>query len=360
MSSESTEKTIAYWLIIVIGFGWLGYIGAGVIMPITFAVIFAIFLYPLDKWIYQKIKVRWLSIPLSFTAVIVPLMTIGFLFSLQLTSIVESLPAIGATLQSGVQKLVGLANAYLPFLGLDSEKLISSLGSGLMEGPLTFVKQGVISSSSLVVSAAITSIYTFLILYYRRSLANFIIYHFERTVRSEIRTTLTKIKKTVQAYIGGLGLVVIFLAVINSAGLYLIGVKYPLFWGTLAGLLAVIPYLGTALGGMLPFLYSLATSDYSWQPIAVLVFYGFVQFLEGNIITPKIVGDKVNVNPLVAIVALVFFGQYWGVGGVILALPLTSILRIIFAQFEETESLAHLMSTDASTKPKLFQKLADD
>jgi len=356
---QSLTRQVAYWTVIVLGFGWIGYIGSGVLMPLVFATIFALFLYPVDRWLYSRIGLRWLTITLSFLAVLVPLVLLAILFSMQLSSILDSLPAIGTTVKSGAEKAINLVNQYLPYAKLDSEKLLTWAEPEGMAGPLGFLSQGVATSSAVLVSASITGIYTFLILYYRRSLANFVVFLFEGRVRPEIRSTLSRIKNTVQAYIGGLGIVIVFLAVINSLGLFIIGVKYPIFWGTVAGLLAVIPYIGTMLGGVLPVLYSLATADSLWQPLAIVIFYGLVQFLEGNIITPKIIGDKVNINPLVAIVALVIFGQYWGIGGVILALPLTSIIRIILSQFEETESVALLMSSTIARKPKKFEELAD-
>lgn len=163
-----------------------------------------------------------------------------------------------------------------------------------------------------------------------------------------------KIKKTVQSYVGGMGVVVIILTVLNTVGLYFIGIDYPLFWGALAGVLAIIPFIGTLIGGLLPLLYSISTSDYTWQPIAVATYYFAVQQLEGNFITPKVIGDKVNINPLFAIFALLFFGSFWGIAGVVLALPLISIIRIVFSYVEATKPLAILMSSNISKKSHKF------
>jgi predicted PurR-regulated permease PerM len=215
------------------------------------------------------------------------------------------------------------------------------------------------NTTAMIFALSLTFIYTFLILYYRRSFRNFIIYQFEQRFRPDIKHTLSKIRVTVQAYIGGLGLVMIILTVLNSIGLLIIGVEYAVFWGALAGLLAVIPYVGTMIGGLLPALYSLSTSDNPYQPIIILIYYGFIQQIEGNLITPKIVGNKVDINPLFAILSVIFLGTFWGIGGIVLALPLISILRIILDQFEETKPIAMLMSAKISEKPGQFKKLAD-
>ena len=155
-----------------------------------------------------------------------------------------------------------------------------------------------------------------------------------------------------------MALVVIILGVLNSIGLSFIGIEYAIFWGALAGLLSVIPYIGTLIGGALPFVFALSTAESSWQPYAVIGYYLFIQQVEGNLITPKIIGDKVDINPLFAIFSLVFFGSLWGVGGVVLALPLISIFKIILSQFDATKHISVLMSSDINNKKGIFKKLA--
>lgn len=359
MNHPTTLQNVAYCLIIFVIVGWLLYIGADILMPIAFGTLFAIFLYPIAKKINKIVKIPILSIVLSFLVVIVPITAVGVLFSIQFMDIIDSLPSIGSNLKVGMNKTIAYVNNLVPFLEIDSEKLLSENMKSIVAGPMSAVGRGLISSSSLIFSTLLTFIYTFLILYYRRSLRNFVVYQFEKRVRSEIRSTLSKVREIVQSYVGGLGIVIIVLSVANSIGLYIIGVQYAIFWGALAGLLAVIPYVGTALGGILPFLFCLATADHNWQPIAVLVYYGTIQTLEGNILTPKIVGDKVNINPLIAIIAIVIFGAIWGIGGIVLALPLISIIRIILSQFEETESIAVLMSSKIAGESHVFKKIAD-
>lgn len=329
-------------------------------MPFIFATILAIFLYPINKKINKKIKYDWLSITLSFFSVLIPVSLIGMLFSYQLIEIIDSLPSISKSLKQGAESAINWIQGFIPAIKVDPAKyLTENIGSNI-DGPINMVKQSLMSSTSFIIALFLTFIYTFLILYYRKSIKNFLLYQFEKQSRSDMRETLTKIKLTVQSYIGGLFIVIAILSVVNSLGLWIIGVDYPLFWGTLAGFLAVIPYIGTGLGGLLPFLYSLATADNNWQPIAIVIFYGIIQTIEGNLLTPKIVGDKVNINPLFAILSLVLLGSLWGIAGVILALPLISILRIILSQFEPTLPLAILMSSNVEHKADKFQKLNND
>ena len=360
MYANTSLKNVAYSIFIILSVGYISFIGSSIILPFLFACIFSIFLYPLNRKLSKFIKSDVISISLSFLIVILPISIVSSFFIFELLDIIDELPSISQSLKEGTDQALNYIKSYVPGFKLNSQNLISNTIGTSIDGPLNVVSKGVISSTSIIFSVFLTFIYSFFILFYRKSIKNFILYQFEKRFRSDIRETFTKIKLVVQSYIGGLFIVIAVLSVVNSLGLWIIGVDYPIFWGTLAGFLAIIPYVGTGLGGLLPFLYSLATCDSAWQPIAILIFYGFVQTLEGNILTPKIVGDKVNINPLVAILSLVIFGSLWGVGGVVLALPLISITRIILLQFEGTLPIAVLMSSDIADRSDKFKKIAMD
>jgi len=356
MSKNHLLQNLAYLIIVIIGLLWLLSVGASVILPFIFATFFAIFLYPIDRFVLDKIHIQWLSIVLTYLSILTPIFIIVGLFYLQVTNIIESLPAIGETLKQGLDQVLGKAQEKAPFLKLDRDKILSS---STMSGPLNIISQGIISTTGILAASALTFIYSFFILYYRKSFKRFIIYQFKKSSRLDIKETLTEIKETIQSYIRGLGIVMIILSVLNTLGLYIIGIDYPLFWGILGGILAIVPYVGTMIGGLLPFLYAMATTDQTWQPVAVITYYFLIQQIEGNFITPKIVGDKVNINPLVAILSLIFFGSFWGVAGILLGLPIISIVRIIFSQFENTKPIALLMSSNVHEKSEKFKSLAE-
>lgn len=357
--TDSQIEKIAYATISVVGIGWLCYIGSGLIIPFIFAILLAVFLYPIESFLLKYVKWKGLSIFLSFLTLILPFLLITTLFSIQLISIVESLPSIGKSMMSGFNEVLRQINQLIPFANLNTEELLSSEGKN-MEGPLKFISQGFVSTTTFLTSLGMTFIYTFFLLYYRRSFNNFIIYQFEKNSRPDIKEALNDIKETIQSYIGGVGIVIIILSVLNSIGLAIIGIEYAIFWGTLAGLLAVIPFIGTLIGGLLPFIYALSTTDSSWQPLAVLAYYIVIQQIEGNFITPRIVGDKVDINPLFAILSLVFFGSFWGISGIILAIPIISILKIVLSNFEQSKAYAVLMSSGISDKKGAFKRIAEE
>jgi predicted PurR-regulated permease PerM len=135
----------------------------------------------------------------------------------------------------------------------------------------------------------------------------------------------------------------VIIAVLNTVGLLLLGIEYAFFFGALAAFLNIIPYLGIIIGSILPIMMALLTKDSIWYAVGVAGAFTAVQFLEGNFITPNIVGSKVSVNPLAAIVALIFGGMLWGPSGMILSIPFTAIVKVILDNIESLEPFGFLL-----------------
>lgn len=358
MQDRNQIQQTAYAVISIIGIGYLAFIGSTFIQPLIFAVLLSLFLKPIVKAIKTKLRLEWLSILAAFIVIILPFLAILTLFSFQLINIIEGLPSIAEGFKEGINVAINKVLSLLPYETSESKSLIKDNLSSLVRRPISAIGDGLILSTNVIFAVALIFIYAFFMLYYRESFKQFIIHRYSRSNRTEVKEIMTEIKDTVQAYVSGLGIVIIVLAILNSLGLYFIGVDYAIFWGTMAGLLAIIPYIGSGLGGALPFFYSLATADYSLQPVLIVIYYIIIQQIEGNFITPKIVGNKVNINPFFAILSLIFFGSFWGISGVILALPLISIIRIILHHFDSTKPFAILMSADVYSNSNKFKSIA--
>ncbi|HEX3032252.1 MAG TPA: AI-2E family transporter, partial [Bacillota bacterium] len=113
---------------------------------------------------------------------------------------------------------------------------------------------------------------------------------------------------------------------LSALGLYLIGVPFALLLGIIAGILDIIPFFGPILGAVPALALALLQS---WQAtIYTLLLFVIIQQVEGNIITPKILGEAVGLHPLIIIFALLAGGHLWGVTGMIIALPLAAVIRV--------------------------------
>jgi predicted PurR-regulated permease PerM len=135
-----------------------------------------------------------------------------------------------------------------------------------------------------------------------------------------------------QKYLFGMILLTIAIGLANSVGLWIIGIDNPFLFGFLGATLAIVPYIGTYVGAIIPVLYAFMSYDSPWKAIAVAILFWFVQLVTDNFLTPKIVGGSLKVNALAAILSLFIGAAVWGIAGMILFLPFAAMLKVAFCK----------------------------
>jgi predicted PurR-regulated permease PerM len=148
--------------------------------------------------------------------------------------------------------------------------------------------------------------------------------------RSRTAHLFDRLGHVVSNFVRGQLTVAVILSVLYSIGFFLVGAPLPLSLGMLAGFGYLIPYLGTLIAVVLTVLLVLLTNPGWWPVTRVLVVYVIVQTLEGFLITPRILGDRLQLHPMVIIVGLMIGGSLFGILGIILALPVMAVLKAIF------------------------------
>ena len=351
MSAVTKNETIsldrvAYFLIILVILVFTLIVAQNILVPLAFAVFLAFMGKPICAWFEAGINSRVASILLCFVVLIIPVALVVTLFVFQSVDVFSDLSGISGRLRGGLDSILTWTfDRFRVSRSAGTEWIQENLG-GAVQGPLDLITTGLGTSTTVLANVFLTFIYTFLILLYRTSFKNFFLSQFPPSKRNVGFEFIHEVQEVTQQYLYGLGLVMIILGILNSTGLWLLGLEYALFWGFLAAFLAIIPYVGTFIGGLLPFLYSLVTAETWWQPLAVIILFAVVQAVEGNVITPKVVGSSVRVNPLAAILGLFIGGAIWGVSGLILAIPFVAILRVTFDNIDALKPLALLMSDD--------------
>jgi predicted PurR-regulated permease PerM len=151
------------------------------------------------------------------------------------------------------------------------------------------------------------------------------------------------VARVLSGYVLGELFVVLITACITTAGLLVLRIPYSYVLGPLSGLCVLVPYVGVIVSTTPALLIALlAGADYT-TAVKVLVFYSIVQFLEGNVLTPFIVGSRVRLHPLAVLVAFLFWGILWGIPGAILAVPLTATIKVVAERFDRFVSYAALL-----------------
>jgi predicted PurR-regulated permease PerM len=204
-------------------------------------------------------------------------------------------------------------------------------------------------------------IYIFCMLYYRDHFRRFIFQCISRDKRDAFMTTMDNIQKVVESYISGLMIVIVIVAILNTIGLMIMGVPYAIFFGAFAAVLTIIPYIGILIGALLPAMYTLIQTGSLINALVVVGIFTFVQFLEGNFITPNITGSKVSINPFAAILALIIGGEVWGASGMILSIPVIAMLKVVFDAYEPLRPFGFLLGDihRGGSDPGFFSKLAN-
>lgn len=126
--------------------------------------------------------------------------------------------------------------------------------------------------------------------------------------------------------------------------LLVIGVDLAALWAFLIFLFNFIPTIGSIIATAFPALFALMQFGQLHEFILVLACVGAIQLLVGNLIEPRIMGDRLNISPIVVLLGLTLWGFIWGVTGMLLSVPITATFIIIFSQFEETKAIAILLS----------------
>jgi predicted PurR-regulated permease PerM len=129
--------------------------------------------------------------------------------------------------------------------------------------------------------------------------------------------------------------VMVCLGVLYSIGLWLAGLEWPLAIGMLAGLVSFVPYLGVIFGLLTASIAVLIQSQELLQLVWVLLVFGTGQTLEGMVLTPWLVGDRVGLHPVAVIFAVLAGGQLFGFMGILLALPVASVLAVMLRHARE-------------------------
>lgn len=348
-------RNTAYILIVILGGGFLLLQGRGLLFPIFFAIFFSFLLMPLEKRLYWLIPNKIFSITGCVLLVLSFVSVLAFVFGYQIIQIVSEMTSIQDQIESGIEAIFMFFDEHVPYMKMPEDQAsMNEMISKIIAAPVDFVGAGISNGAGFLFNMATTIIYTIFLLIYKEAFRDFIMIQFPKDKRDEIESVLSQSAHLIQRYLVGMVTVIIILAVLNCAGLLLIGVEHAILWGVLAACLVIIPYIGTTIGGLLPFLYTLTTAEYPMQPYLVIIMYVIIIQVEANYITPKIVGGHVRINPFFALIGTIVMGTLMGIGGIVLALPILAIIKLVAEGFDVLKPVALLMDKDLMKKRHLF------
>lgn len=348
--SVKTERIYPFWLkasITLIGLCLLFVImsyGKFILMPLAFAGFLSMLLNPMVNKLESWKLGRALSILLTILMVLIVFAGIITLISAQFVQFAERIPEVTERLKSVTTEGISFLEETV---GLSQEQRTNYLEQGLsnvIDSSGQYVSSFLGATTNAFTLMSLIPIFIFFMLYYREMYQTFFEKLFEqKDGSSRVDIVLTDVQEVTQNYLVGLLTVIGILAILNTTGLLIIGLEHAIFFGVFASLMAVIPYIGIIIGALPPLLFAFLLGDSLITPLLVMAVFGTVQFLEGNFISPRIVGSKVSINPFMAMLALIIGGEVWGISGMILFVPLIGILRVIFSEIETLKPYGYLL-----------------
>jgi predicted PurR-regulated permease PerM len=324
------------WLIAIAITGWLFYMLAPVLTPFVAAALLAYMGDPLADRL-QKLKMpRTLAVVavflITFLVLALLLLLVGPLVRTQVGALFDALPEIMRQVEQvwlptilGWFDLEGSADVgFGPFLSRYGEMFGSWSGKVLLS----------VSKSGGALAAAVLSLFLIpIITFYMLRDWDQILRHVGALVPESQRDTVYKLAResdeVMGAFLRGQVLVMFALAVIYSLGLSLVGLDFAVAIGVVSGLVSFVPYLGFVFGIALAGLTVVLEPDPLWQLIGVVATFSIAQLIEGSVLTPKLVGDRIGLHPVIVIFAVAAGGQLFGFFGILLALPAAAVLSVL-------------------------------
>ncbi len=318
-------------------------VARSILIPLSFGLVLSLLLHPVCTRLERLKLPRSAAVVIAIIGVIILLAGIIWMLTSQFSRIAADLTEIGTKFSSLSSKIQQFLEARFGIQQVDQSKYIQDSLETLIKSSSTFFTGTLTATASLFADLVIILLTLFFFLYYSHFLKVFLLKLVNEKRHEELQNILAKVSVVVQDYISGLFMVMGIVAVLNTIGLLLLGIKYAIFFGALAAFLTIIPYIGIFIGSLLPILFALATKDSLWYPVGVAGIFWFVQFLEGNFITPNVIGNKVSINPFAAVMALFIGAEVWGPSGMILFIPFLAMAKVFFDVIEPLKPFGYLL-----------------
>ncbi|NCD70891.1 AI-2E family transporter [Mucilaginibacter agri] len=317
-----------------------------ILVPLAFALMIAILLNPLCSW-FQKHRIpKVAAILLSLLICFIVVGALMYFLSSQIASFSDQLPTLEQKFGEIVTDLEGWIYQHF---GVETQKQVDFVKKALSSGDALVGRtlNTVLGTLGIVF---LIPVYTFMMLFYKQLILSFLYEVFSEENSARVAEILKETKSAVQSYIVGLLIEMLIVGIMNSVALLLLGVKYAILLGVIGAILNMLPYIGGIIAIALPILMATVTKDgYSTQ-FGIVIAYLVIQFIDNNIVFPRVVSFKVQINALISIVIVLLGNALWGVSGMFLSVPFVAVLKIVFDRIDDLKPWGKLLGDNVPTR----------
>jgi predicted PurR-regulated permease PerM len=334
------------------------YIGKGIFMPVIMALLFAILMRPISRFLKSKLRFsNILSSIVTVTIFVVVILGILTFISIQIKGFSEDWTTIEKNISIHLSKIqTFLENSF----GVNESEQMEFIANTATESKSSITSMAtnfLLSFSDTLFNMAMIPIYMFLFLLYQNHLITFLSKLVGDGDQESLKNILYQIKTAVQSYLFGVLIQITVIAVLTTIGLTIVGVEHALLLGVITGMLGLIPYLGNILACVITLFATLTASPDMSLIVGVLIVTAVVQIIDNNITVPLVVSSKVEINAFASIIGIFIGGMLAGIAGMFLAIPIIAILKVIFDNVKGLEPWGYLIGDDLPKIPEWYNKV---
>ena len=325
------------------------YFSKAFLMPLCIGGILATLFLPFCNWLEQKKMPKGFAVLFSLLGLVLVIFILGSLLGYKISELFNDMVSVK---QKGILIAKRIQDYIFNHLNItieDQYKIIKN------EQPsYSYIVQSVLGSISyFLTSMLLVLVYFVFLLYYRNHIKKFLLQITAVSERANMEEVIHKAACISQQYLLGLSKMIFLLWIMYGIGFGLIGVENAIFFAILCGLLEIIPFVGNITGTILTVLIATVHGANATLVIGIVSVYGIVQFIQGWILEPLILGPQVKINSLFTIIALVLGELLWGIPGIILAIPLTAMFKIVCDHIEALKPYGFLIGEIETSKKEI-------
>jgi predicted PurR-regulated permease PerM len=315
----------------------------------------SIMLLPVYRFLRRLKFPESLAIFCSILFLVIIIGLLVWFFSSQIANLIQDFPQIKKNVQ---QHLNSLSTWIYTKTNISTEKQVSMINDQndkLMNYAGQILGGAASSVTGILIFIGLLPIYIFLLLFYKNLLLRFVFLWFSEKEHPKVEEAMRQTEDIIKSYLIGLLIQITYITILLGGILLIIGIRHAILIGAIFAILNLIPYVGALIGNIIGVLLTLSSSQELWPIFAVLGTIAFVQFLDNNILMPRIVGSKVKINALATIVGVIVAGALAGISGMFLSLPVIAVLKIIFDRTNNLKKWGVLFGDERPNKSPMVQ-----
>jgi predicted PurR-regulated permease PerM len=334
-------------------------VAQNILIPFAFACLVAVLLLPVVNFLVSHKIPRVIAILISIIIAIGFIVGVIYFLSSQIANFMQDIPSIKQHINEHFISLQNWVREKLHISFEQQNEYLNQQADNLKQTGTGYIGHTFFSITEAVMLLILMPIYTFLLLFYKDHIRKFLFAVFNQEHATCIKNVITKTKLMIRSYMVGLLIEMGIVATADSTGLVLLGVKYAIFFGVLAAVLNLIPYIGMFTATFFTVLVSLTTTDNTSNIVWIVVIFYSVHIVDVNFLMPKIVASRLRINALISILGVVIGGTLTGISGLFLSIPAIAFIKIVCDEVEELKPWGLLMGdeTTYSKKSKIYKRL---